>query len=570
MANELTPEAPQPEPTESAEPAAKKSGTFHRNELGRTGLKQFSGLIYEEFLPQLQGSKAGKVYREMQDNSPVIGAVLYAVESTLRSVDWSVEPATDDEADLEAAQFLESCMHDMSHTWEDFVSEILTMLTYGWSYFEIVYKKREGRTNVSGRTKSVQSRYDDSKIGWRKFAPRGQDTLYRWEIDENGGIKGMWQYPWPTGAGLIYNNNFNTKSNQTVFIPMQRSLLFRTTSRRNNPEGRSLLRTAYRPWYFSKRVEEIEAIGLERDLAGMPFAGVPLEILSEDRNEAETATFNYIKDIVTKTKRDEQEGIIWPLVYDDDGNKMYEFELLSTGGRRTFDTGAIIQRYMQQMAMTVLADFILLGHEAVGSFALSSDKTELFAVALGSMLDAIEDVINRHAAPRLLALNGFPTDEKQPMIRHGDIEKPDLQELIQYVSGLSAAGAPLFPDLVLENRLRELADLPTVTEEEREEMEAEKMEQEQAMMSQMGGMGIGEGQGQEQQSPFAPKGQPGRPQTDFGGPQSKNEVSTTGGGPGRPAGQSTNKPQSAAPKRTAGSAMAKSLEEVLARIGEGV
>jgi hypothetical protein len=564
MVGALMPE--EPTPTESKD-TPEKTGTFHRNELGVTGLKQYSGLIYEEFLPQLQGQKAYKVYKEMQDNSPIIGAVLYAVESTLRSVDWTVEPATDESDDIEAAEFLESCMHDMSHTWEDFISEILTMLTFGWSYFEVVYKKREGRTTETGRRRGVPSRFDDGKIGWRKFAPRGQDTLYRWEIDPTGGIHGMHQYPFPTGSGLIYDGNQRNQS--VVYLPIERCLLFRTTSRRNNPEGRSMLRTAYRPWYFSKRISEIEAIGLERDLAGMPFASVPIEILSDDRGAAETATFNYIKDVVTKTKRDEQEGIIWPLVFDDDGNKLYEFELLSTGGRRTFDTGAIIQRYTQEQAQTVLADFILLGHEAVGSFALSSDKTELFAVALGSMLDSIEDVINRHAAPRLLALNGLPTDEKQPMMRHGDIESPDLQELITFVSGLSSAGAPLFPDLVLENHLRELANLPPITEEEREKVEQEKMEQEQAMMG-MGGMGMGPGQGNEQQSPFQGMGKPGRPQENFGKPQSKNEASTTGAGSGRPAAQATNKPQSNQPKRMAGSAISKALEEVLAKVGEGV
>lgn len=540
--------------------------SFNRNELGRTGLKHFSGLVYEEFLPQLQGRKAYKIYREMQDNSPIIGAVLYAVESTLRSVDWTVEPATDDSADIEAAEFLESCMHDMSHTWEDFISEILTMLTYGWSYFEVVYKKREGRIGEKGRKRAHQSRYNDNKIGWRKFAPRGQETLYQWELDKTGGIRGLHQHPWPTGAGLIYDAD--EKASTLIYLPIERCLLFRTTSRRNNPEGRSMIRTAYRAWYFSKRVEEIEAIGLERDLAGMPFAEVPLEILEENRSAEATATFNYIKDIVTKTKRDEQEGIIWPLVYDEDGNELYRFSLLSTGGRRTFDTGAIVQRYTQQMAMSVLADFILLGHEAVGSFALSSDKTELFAVALGSMLDAIEDVINRHAAPRLLALNGYSTDVKQPMVRHGDIEKPDLQELIQYVSGLASAGAPIFPDLVLENRLRELADLPLITEEEREKIEAKRMEQEQAMMGQMGapGMGVGPGQGQNQPSPFGPK-QPGRPQENFGKPASKNEVSTTNENPGRPSAQSTNRPQSSRPKRMAGSSISKALEDVLSKIG---
>jgi hypothetical protein len=461
------------------------------NEIGRTGLKHFSGTLYEEFLPELQGSRAAKVYTEMAENSPILGASLFAIESLLRGVPWAVEPASENPVDIELADFIDECRTDMSHTWEDFISEVLTMLRYGWSYFEVVYKKREGPKRKKGAT----SLHNDGLIGWRKFAPRAQDTLYRWRVDIDGGIRGMWQYPQPTGSIEPMTGGSSGPSGDAstnlVFIPIEKALLFRTTSTKNSPEGRSLLRNAYRPWYFGKRMEEVEAVGLERDLAGLPVAYVPAEILAVNKTPAAEATYRYIKDVVTKTKSDEQAGIIFPLTYDENGNKLYEFTLLSTGGRRSFDTGSIVTRYNQEMAMSLLADFILLGHEKVGSFALSSDKTELFAVALGAILDAIEEVLNRHAVPALLRLNGLEVGEHQPMFRHGDIEKPDLAVLIQYVQGLANAGAPLFPDLVLENHLRGLADLPSITEEERERILSQQMEQamaqQQAMMGAMGG-----------------------------------------------------------------------------------
>lgn len=437
------------------------------NELGRSGLKHFGGTVYEEFLPQLQGLRGMQVYREMRENSAPIGAMFFAVESLLRSVDWSVEPASEKRKHIDAADFLEECMDDMSHTWEDFISEVLSMLIYGWSYFEIVYKRRKGSK------KSPPSQHDDGKIGWRKFGIRSQETLYRWEIDEHGGIKGMWQYPVPSTP-------YNTRSGSIVHIPIDKGLLFRTTSAKNNPEGRSMLRNAYRPWYFGKRIEEIEAIGVDRDLAGVPIARVPIELLATNRTDDQEATFRYIKDIVTRVKNDEQNGIIWPRVIDPDTKEdLFEFDLISSsgGGGKRFDTGEIIQRYQQQQVMTVLADFILLGHENVGSFALSSDKTEIFAVALGSWLDMIEGVINRHAIPRLFDLNSFDTADGYPQVRHGDIEKPDIQQLGAFLTSLAGAGAPLFPDMVLENRLREMADLPPVDEEERE-----KMLNDQAMM----------------------------------------------------------------------------------------
>jgi hypothetical protein len=112
--------------------------------------------------------------------------------------------------------------------------------------------------------------------------------------------------------------------------------------------------------------------------------------------------------------------------------------------------------------MTVLADFILLGHEVVGSFALSSDKTDLFAVALGTYLDGIQEVINRFAVPRLWILNGMdPTT--CPKVQHGDISTPDLGVLGAYVLALVQAGMPMFPDEQLENHLRQVAHLPEIT-----------------------------------------------------------------------------------------------------------
>lgn len=476
-------------------PTAKKVTTrAGLNELGRSGLKHFGGVLYEEFLPQLQGLRGMQVYREMSENSAIIGSMLFAIESLLRSVSWEVDPASQSAEDVEAAEFLTQCKDDMSHTWEDFISEVLSMLVYGWSYFEVVYKKRKGqKTNPA-------SEYDDGRIGWRKFSLRAQDTLYRWELDDTGGIHGMWQYPVPQTPSSPHYRSMS----ETTFIPIEKSLLFRTTSTKNSPEGVSALRRAYRAWYLSKRIEEIEAIGVERDLAGIPIAKIPIELLAQDRSADQTATYNYIKDVVTKTKRDQQEGIIWPKVLDENGNDLFEFELLSTGSRRSFNTGEIVQRYHQEMVMVCMADFILLGHENVGSFALSSDKTELFAVALGAWLDMIQNVLNRHAVPRLFQLNNFNITE-YPKFRHGDIETPDIQAVGAYIQALASAGAPLFPDLELENKLREYADLPEADPEERDRIMAAQQE------ASFFGAGQGEG-GQGGQNGQSQNGQPQPPQ----------------------------------------------------------
>lgn len=400
------------------------------DELGVSGLRRTGkrGLVIEEFLGELSGERGRRMYREMRDNDPVVGAMMFAIEMLARNVDWRVKGE-----DKQQVEFVEECLDDMSHTWEDFITEALSMLTYGFAWHEIVYKRRQGEN----RDASKNSRFSDGKIGWRKLPIRSQDSLLEWMWDDEGGVQFFVQ-----SAPPLY---------QRVEIPIERSLLFRVGLHKANPEGRSLLRNAYKSYYFKKRIEEIEAIGVERDLAGLPVIYRTKEIA--------TLYDNVLKDILKNIHRDEQEGLLLPLAFDDKGNKLLTFELLSASGKRQLDVGGIIDRYNRSIAMTVLADFILLGSNAAGSYALATSKTAMFARGLGAVLKSIASVMNRVAIPRLLRVNGWDT-QKAPQLVPGKIETPDLKELGTFITALAGAGAPLFPDPELEKYLLTLADLP--------------------------------------------------------------------------------------------------------------
>lgn len=412
-------------------------------EVGATGLRRFSGFIYEEFLLELTGWKGMQVYKEMGDNDPVSGGMLYAIDKIVRRVPWRTEPASNHPNDVESAEFLEQCMNDMDATWIDTIAEILSMLQYGFSLHELVYKRRCG----DGFDPTMRSKYSDGRIGWRGIPIRSQDTIYRWQFDDHGNIQGVEQLAPPH----YYH----------VTIPVEKFLLFRTTTHKNNPEGRSILRSGYRPWYMKKNIENIEAIGVERDLAGLPVAEVPAELLSKNASNDQKALLQVIKTIVQNIRRDEQEGVVFPLVYDANGKPLYNLKLLSTAGSRQFDTDKIIQRYDHRIAMSCLGDFLLLGQgaNASGSWAMHADKTKLFTMSLGAFLDIIADVFNRFAIPRLFALNDFQVTDF-PKIVHGDVSTVDLKELSGYIQALAVSGMPLFPDEELENYLRRVANLP--------------------------------------------------------------------------------------------------------------
>jgi hypothetical protein len=415
-------------------------------EMGVSGLKTQYGRIYEEAHRILRNQdKKWRLFTEMRDNDATIGAIMFAVEMMLRQA-WkepSVEPASELPADIEAAEFLSGCIEDMSHTWNVFISELVWYLTYGFSLFEIVYKLRVGPQE---RDSSRRSKFTDRKLGWRKFAPRGQETVEEWIFDDDGGLIGFKQR--------------DPNTDQVEELLIENLLLFTTTSHKNNPEGRSILRNAYVSWHFKKHIEEMEAIRIEKEAVGLPVVRVPLTIWND--SEKRTVWEKLARDL----RVDEQTTILVPSDVDPETKiPYYNVELIQSGGPATTSTTDIVKRHNASMAQVVLADWIFLGHEQVGSYSLSSDKTSIFATALGGWIHGQEEVINQIAVPRLFARNAWHLDE-YPKVRAGDIETPDLEKLGRLLLSLSQSGAGIFPDDNIENWVLRSAGLPEKTEAE--------------------------------------------------------------------------------------------------------
>ena len=409
-------------------------------EIGRQGQKRYAGVFYEEFVPELRGGRGVEVYKEMSENDDVIGAILFAIEMLIRQCTFTVEPGGKTAKDKEAAQFVEECMYDMQDTWTNTLSEIISFLTYGWSYHEIVYKIRNGRNKNRG----LSSKYSDKLIGWKKLPIRSQETFFEWKYDEETDeLQGLVQTPPPYYP--------------TLFIPIEKAIHFTTKSRKGNPEGKSILRNSYRSWYFKKRIQEIEGIGIERDLAGFPVLTGPEGLDLWEDDEETRKMLAAAENIVTGIRRDSREGLVLP--------NGWELSLLSTGSRRQFDTNEIIDRYDKRMATSVLMDFIFLGQGSVGSFALSSDKTELFSLAVGTYLDIICEAFNSQAIPRLIDVNGshFQGITAYPEMVHGDIEETDIEKFATYLEKMVGIGL-IVPDEELESHARRIGGLPEIPE----------------------------------------------------------------------------------------------------------
>ena len=423
--------------------------------LGIAGDNTHNGQIRaDEFLPELRGKRAIRKFREMRDNDSTIGAVMYATEQVLRDVDIKVKPANDTPAALREAEFVESVFEDMDHTLDDHISEALAALTYGFSWFEVVYKRREGPNKRSAK---ARSKFTDGRIGVRKIASRAPWTINKFDVDvKTGDVLGVHQ----DGTGF----------GNTNYIPTRKSLYYRTTSINNDPSGRSILRNAYTSYEYLNNLQAVEAIAVERELAGIPVARIPAEYLSPDATAAQSGFVSNLQQILRDVKFNEQGYIVLPSDTYPDSNgsptstRLVDVELMASNGKRNIEIDPIVKRYQHDIARSVLSEFLMLGGGASGSYALSKSKTDLFLRALESYIQAIVDVLNKQLVERLWELNGLNYD-LMPTIVAGDVAPHDLREIAAFLRNLNGADINVsdHPEVI-----QDLMDIAELTYEQKE------------------------------------------------------------------------------------------------------
>lgn len=447
------------DPQSFASSLLRRSGSdfIDLRQVGSTGLKQHSGFISENVIRELEGRRAVEIYKEMAQTDSVCAVIVFAIEKLLKSVKWHVTPASSAPFDVEAADFLESCMHDMEDSWADWLSsQFIGTLTYGHALCETVYKRRAGDAVQD----HLRSKFSDGRIGWRGHMGRAQDTIYRWLFDANGKLTGAEQQAPP--------------HYRTVTLPMDKCLLFRTSAEKNNPEGASIFRSSYRGWFIKRGIENIEAVGVEKDISGLPIVWVPRELLamSQQRIINDDGSQNYevqtakkmvekFKQMATEVRQDAHMGLVMPLEFDDQNNKRFDITLLQSAGPARFNCSEIIQRYDQRIAMSTMSDFLLLGQgaTATGSWAMHADKTRLWLQSIEALLQTFCEILNNQAVPRLMRLNTLEMSD-HPRIEFGSLEQINLGEQGDFLVKCAQSGMQLWPDETLEAHFRRMADWP--------------------------------------------------------------------------------------------------------------
>jgi hypothetical protein len=413
---------------------------------GNTGLRESGGQLLEEYARALRGTKGVETYQEMAD-SPLPGAFLLLVDLLARQVDWIVEPAIAGDAESERwAEFLRGCMDDLETDWRQIVGELLTCVPFGWARSEVIYKIRRGRGSDDSNPPELRSDFNDGLYGWRDFSPRSQDSLDRWEFDADGKVVAMFQRV-SGGASGSYR------------VPEDKMIAVIPRPHKRSPEGRSMFRPGSRSWFYARRLEDSEALGIDRDLTGVVVQEVPARIMASDASAAEASTRSSWEDKIRKLRRGQLDGLLVPAEEERGQKTGYRTRLMASGGTGRIVPDGAIRRHESRLLISLLSEFMLLGVDGVGARAVADPKINLVNLAIGALLDVVADAINARAVYGLMRLNAVPTPS-WPKIAHTAVDAPDLGELVTMLGGLVGSGLVVPTDAIQRWVLSQIPNAP--------------------------------------------------------------------------------------------------------------
>jgi phage gp29-like protein len=392
-----------------------KSNKVTGPEIGESGVQILNGIITgEEYNRALTGRKAISIWDEMRRSDATVAASLRAVKLPIKSAKWFVTAATDETADTDIADFVKWNLFERLK-WKQILGEILTHLDYGFSVHEMVF----GVELVDGVERVVL----------QKLAYRKQTTILSWEAGKD--VPGVTQW---------------TPSGKTHHIPLNKIVVFTNEQEGDNYEGRSILRAAYKHWFYKDKLYQIDAVGHERQALGVVKIKYPTGATDTQRKAAKKAAANL--------RANEEAYIEEPVGWD------INFMDMKAGSLK--DVQPSIDHHDRQITKNVLAQFLELGSKGgSGSRATSEDHSKLFDLAGEAVAETIADVFG-YVIRTLIDLNFTVTD--YPKMTVGKIGDEKVGELAESVTKFEGAGLLTVSDED-EAHVRSLLGFPEMSDD---------------------------------------------------------------------------------------------------------
>jgi hypothetical protein len=407
-------------------------------EIGSLGFRRSGDYVSADFIPQLNGWAGAQTYYEIGENHPLLGGILFAMEMMIRRVQFHITPpdemAEDEEAKAAAALARRMLFEELDRPWPEVLADIASMFQYGYAPLEITYQV-------------VEEGPEAGELLVRSLDLRAQTSISRFDFEPRSSrVRGLWQQD--TSRSDVVE----------VYIPRAKLAWYRTTPHSGNPTGRSLLRRAFTTYKRIQVIEEAEARAALR-AAGFVLVKVPQQLLSPTASPQEKRQLAAIIAVAQNVAADRQSAVVLPSdVNPETKLPLYEISYVVADGQRSADMSPIIERGDARMAGSILADFMLLGQKAVGTQALSSDKSSLWTAALQGFVDLIAAETQRSVIqPWWRMRGGDPT--RCPRMHGDEVQPKHIEEIADTAAALVASGV-LTADDPLEAHIRKRMRLP--------------------------------------------------------------------------------------------------------------
>lgn len=341
--------------------------------------------LTNEPTPELAWPKSVEVFDRMRRQDAQVSSVLRAVTSPIMRTGWAVDGTgcSDEVTEFVATNLglpVKGAEAEGDNTatlrgrdrfsWSAHTRLALTMLPFGHSYFEQVY------------------RIDDAgQARLRKLAFRPQRSIAKVNVARDGGLVSIEQHQL---AGPVAGRA----------IPVHRLVAYVLDREGGNWLGMSLLRPAYKNWLLKDRALRAWSTSVDRNAVGIPIYKAA---------EGET-NLDAGKKLATQVRGGSNAGAAVP----------HGAELLIMGvDGQTVDVDKFVRYQDEQIARAVLAHFLNLGTQT-GSWALGSTFADFFTLSLQAIAEDYRDVSTAHIVEDLVDIN-FGRDVPAPRLHFNEI-----------------------------------------------------------------------------------------------------------------------------------------------------
>lgn len=430
----------------------KRAGSPMQN-LGTTGASTVGGfIISSERGPKLQGVERYKAYQDAINDTTIIAAGVRLFITLIKKAEWAALPAEGEEENEQAkeyAQLTYSMMFDMVSSWATLVGKTVMYRFDGFRILEWTAKRRE-----------------DGAIGIERVEVRPPASIVRWDLDEGGQVRGVWQ---------------QTPTMKEVYLPREKVVYAVDDILTENPEGTGLFRHLVMTARRLKGFLELEEVGFETDLRGIPIVYAPIKALDKEVDDAGNSAaavskrgraLQSVKDFLkghivnrrrgmmleSETYRNADESQTPSSV------RKWEVDLLQ-GESTSFEAMAnAINRLNQELARVLGCEHLLLGADGAGSLALGQSKVDVLFLTVQSAQSELVEILERDWLGPIADLNGWP-DELIPSLAVAELRKEDVAAIADVLLKLAQAGATLMPNDPVVAEIRERLDLPLPPED---------------------------------------------------------------------------------------------------------